>query len=156
MNKTDPDVLDSQLKANENSEKKTVCGSSETANSDSTNSAGLIHVASVDNASYKNVNDPAALSKALKQVTEAFLADSENESTSVNVKTAKQITNPDLFKTDYRCVSNFDELSRSWENTAQPVASSLADKPKIEINITKQEFNIKLNGRAFPFHPFNK
>lgn len=159
MNKTDPDLLDSQLKANENSEKKTVCNNSEHANDNSTNSAGLNQVTGKDNVSDENINNPAKISKAQKQRTEPFFDDSMNESTSVNAKVAKQITNPDLFKSDYRPVSNFDELSRNWENTDQYDVSNTEEKsskPKIEINITKQEFTIKLNGRVFPLHPFNK
>ncbi len=159
MNKTDPDVLNSQLKANENEKKKEINDNNEPAKDPPNRSDKAIRVANASNISFREIKDLTELNKVLKRLAEAFSDNSTKESTSVDVKVAKEITNPDLFKTDYRVVSNFSEFSRNWENTTQPNNSSSVKKfakPKIEINITKQEFNIKLNGRAFPFHPFNK
>lgn len=80
------------------------------------------------------------------------------KSTSVDIKVPKQVAQPDLFKTNFKNVADFNSLVKSWENNSEDSKQDCGKNSKkttVKINHNDNECTIELNGRTFPFHPFN-
>lgn len=145
MNKPELNDLNSRPKENVNDNKKSI-----NSNQDPTYSTDLGNAQS----GIKNSD-----TKVSNQIKISHQAAAKKESTSVDIKVPKQVSHPDLFKSNVKNVTDFNSLVKSWENSSDNSKQNCVKNNKkitVKINNSGNELTIELNGRAFPFHPFRQ